>query len=257
MTCTEERIQRRNFKVLPLIYGNKLCMRVDCLYLSANLYKKLIVAKKSKTLFISAPITAMKKARSALFDRYVSTPDAVSILFSVLPTIHVILKSENDQHACHIADICGGSNDQIALKVTSEGLSCITNDCNPLVKDVNFKFDAADPSFCMKLINGIGNHDIIRCVITSPPYSQIIPILRNALALATHYVIMKLPLSFMIVGPFQEDRRCFWAEFPQDCIVPLSRSVACRGREVKCDEAWYIWCVNDTPKPTKAFIYAM
>ena len=105
MSCTVERIQRRNFKVLPLIYGNKLCMRDDCLYLLANVHKKLIVAKKSKAIFISAPIT-------------------------------------------------------IYLR-------------------------------------------------------------------------------------------------PQDCIIPLSRSVACRGREVKCDEAWYILCVNTETKQTKAFVYAM
>ena len=151
-------------------------------------------------------------------------------------------------------------NDTIALQVTSNGMMCVTNDCNPRVLHADHTFDASDSLFCQNMKTALGTDSPpIRSVITSPPYSVnvLIPIIRNALALATHYVIMKLPLNFMIVGPLQEDRRLFWKDHPLHGIMPLSRSVAMRGHRVKVDEAWYIWCLNDAPKPLTPFVFAM
>ncbi len=66
-------------------------MRVDCLYLLLHLPQSV---KKQEVHYL-IDICQLQ-------------------IFGVLPTINVILKSENQLFL--IADICGGSNDQIALK---------------------------------------------------------------------------------------------------------------------------------------------
>ncbi len=72
----------------------------------------------------------------------------------------------------------------------------------------DYRFDTAEPLFCVKLSDALGiGSPPVQLIITSPPYSQIIPILRNALTIATRYFIMKSPLSFMIIT---RGKKNFW-----------------------------------------------
>ena len=181
-----------------------------------------------------------------------------------------------------VVDICGSRNDMIVARLEAKGGRCRANDCNPFVKEVDTRLDASDPAFVGKLRDEIGRLSsttsvtssststslsassaeeatatIVRAVVTSPPYSQMIPILRIALQLATHYVIMKLPLSLMIVGPLQEERRNFWRQYPQHCLIPVPRGSRSNGHKLNFDEAWFVWALGSAPKPTNAFVYAL
>ena len=85
-------------------------MPVNCLYLMENKYKKSTITKKLKSNLLSTS-TFSKTPRTALFERYLTTSDAVE---NVMTKIGVDVIANSNLLA---ADICGGHNDMIASKI--------------------------------------------------------------------------------------------------------------------------------------------
>ena len=78
-------------------------------------------------------------------------------------------------------------------------------------------------------------------IITSPPYAHIVPILDNALAIATAFVAMKLPYSFLA------DNRDGWLkDQPPSAMIALSRKECREFYSVNINEVWLIWAKDES-----------
>ena len=91
---------------------------------------------------------------------------------------------------------------------------------------------------------GIQSHENIDIVMTSPPYSNILPILKNAFILAKYYITMKLPIYFLFPGPTNNEQRDFLIKSPPTSIIPIPRAFLHEHYKLNMDEAWFVWSVN-------------
>lgn len=130
-----------------------------------------------------------------------------------------------------VLEPCTGKN-AIADVLRAKGLKVWTNDIDPNV-EADFHHDA-------KILHLLQRDDMsIDYVITNPPFSEALPILKNALKYSTKGVAFLLRLSFL--EPTY-DRGVFWKENPPTQIVVLPRvSFTEDGCTDMVTCAWFIW----------------
>jgi hypothetical protein len=96
--------------------------------------------------------------------------------------------------------------------------------------------------------SGRSDGDGIDYIISSPPYDNAVPIIRNALSLARVLVAMKLPVNFICAGPTLTSRRQLLAQHPPSGIIPMCQADNNQLYKTRTDEAWFIW-LTPSPRP--------
>jgi len=138
-----------------------------------------------------------RNARKHL-DRYTTSSAATE---SVLPYLEQVI--DRSLTAVKVfADICGASNDQVAVILQREAGSecrCITNDIDPSLPATSH-LDSADPDFPSNFQEIHGTNLDVEVMVTSPPYNRLRPVLSNALSVASCCVAVKLPCHFLDTG---------------------------------------------------------
>ena len=77
-------------------------------------------------------------------------------------------------------------------------------------------------------------------MVTSPPYTNALVILKNAIQIATVGIAFKLRLNFLEPIP---SRAQWLIENPPSCVIVLSRATY-RGRQASGVKAWLVWKVR-------------
>jgi hypothetical protein len=184
-----------------------------------------------------------------------------------------------------VADICGTPLDQICVNFSGRtDVLVYANDLHPpptipkLAESQSpstlfTRLDASSESFPKDFLQATSSHsrqqsngqvdsivlpdassgpaEKIDYIITSPPYGDIaLPILHNALSLASVLVAMKLPLNFLCPGRTLTDRRQFLAQHPPSSIIPMCQADNSELYSTRTDEAWFIWLIS-SPCPSK------
>ena len=223
----------------PLSPGAQLCRRADCLYVMEMLYtqrkRNNARPKHGYATDVVHPVQCIKT--KPMSERYKTSSAAVMLVTEALMSSGISFSKD-----ITIADICGNRFDSIAVHFsTLPSVTIKTNDFNSRVAThSDICLDASLASFPGDVMKNLGHIDII---MTSPPYSLAVPIIRNALSIASRLVVMKLPLNFICPGPRCSERIEFLKVHPPSSIIPLSRSVNKEFYSLNMDEAWFVWCV--------------
>jgi hypothetical protein len=270
----DARVGRRDFGAEPLTVGEGVCHRVDCVYNKERLYASSrrrghSAVTTSKYVSEDAAVAMANgghrgvggmAGRPPPHERYRTASAAVAVLVRTLAAQGVYFPVAGDDAAdvlpLTVADICGRPTDAIASFFADAGATTTvrTNDAHAAASDApgHTQLDASAPDFVVRFLaaagedgaGGDGGQGGIDYVITSPPYSLQVPILRNALHLAKHLVAAKLPLDFLAPGPQTTDRRAVLVAHPPDAVIPLTHGECNEFYTVRMTEAWFVWTIK-------------
>jgi hypothetical protein len=135
-----------------------------------------------------------------------------------------------------VLDCCGSNQDAIKCVLAQHGCTVYTND----LKDnacADHHVDATDPLQFAELARVVGPD----WIVTSPPYSHAVPIVKHALQAAAHGVALKVRLSFL--EPCR-DRVGLLQQHPPTAVMYLPRINYRRVIRDRMSEAWLIWVKN-------------
>ena len=111
----------------------------------------------------------------------------------------------------------------------------------------NTHMDATSVRFAEHLIE---DRHCLDWIVTSPPYTNALIILKNAIQIATVGVAFKLRLNFLKPIP---SRAQWLKKHPPSSVIVLSRATY-RGRQASGVKAWLVWNVRpETVYPPSFF----
>ena len=280
------RVGNRKYVTHPLVVGDLVCRRDDCVYRQESLYT--LNQRRNRSVKERCDPEGSRVHVVPEMNRYRTSRAAVEIAINQLVSAGIRLfgpgvlnnistnMNNNNDGSCIVntattivADICGSNADMVAWCFSQppyeKEVRVVTNDANPRVAAggaATTCLDASATDFPQQFVKEAGLVGRgIDVVMTSPPFAGALPIVINALALAKKLVVLKLPLNFLCAGPQMTDRRDFLRAHPPTSIIPLNRSDNGEFYSLGIDEAWFVWLIgseinNDGTKPSVTMLPA-
>ncbi|CAM9246709.1 unnamed protein product, partial [Laminaria digitata] len=131
--------------------------------------------------------------------------------------------------------------DAVGTVLRANAIHVTTNDLDPRMM-ADSHLDASSDAFRLAFSEDTRPPDWIDWIVTSPPYSDVLGILKQALRISRVGVAFKLRLGFL--EPTQS-RGSWFRENPPDTVVVLPRATY-RGRKCCSVEAWFVWYKEHT-----------